>query len=218
MSKFSILLKYLESKLLYDYEDGKQQHEFCDEVSYASVFDSIKICTKCLLHQKRNHAVPGEGVVHEPLVMVVGEAPGAREDMEGKPFVGKAGQYLDRWLKAIGLSRQKNVYITNVIKCRPPGNRTPYPTEVQACTPYLHQQIRIIKPRYLLALGLPAANFLWKHENRMGDIHGRWGEYESIPFLATYHPSAVLRNPYQLRPKVWEDLQILKRVIKQHVH
>jgi len=171
------------------------------------VFD----CQKCGLCLTRNAAVPGMGV-REPLVLVVGEAPGADEDKQGLPFVGKAGAYLDEWLKALGFSRQDTVYITNLIKCRPPQNRDPHPDEIQQCSPYLDRQIALLKPRTILTVGrVPSAHFLGG-AHRMEDIHGRVYEFRGIPVVPTYHPAAVLRNP-DLRPVVWKDLKNLHTLL-----
>lgn len=167
----------------------------------------VRSCEKCSLCITRINAVPGMGPLH-PLVLVVGEGPGADEDRHGLPFVGKAGQYLDQWLKAIHLYRQENVYITNVIKCRPPENRDPHPEEISACISYLEEQVEILKPRAVLTVGRISSSVLLGEGHRMADIHGRLFEYRGIPVVPTYHPAAVLRNR-DLRRTVWQDLQVL---------
>ena len=152
--------------------------------------------------------------MHErPLVMVIGEGPGENEDLQGLPFVGKAGQYLDKWLAAIGLSRETNVYITNTVKCRPPQNRDPYPEEKTACFAYLKQQIALIRPASILCLGKPASTLMTgQPEASMNALHGRFFFHESIPMICTYHPAAVLRDLSLKRP-VWDDLKKLARYL-----
>jgi DNA polymerase len=152
--------------------------------------------------------------------MVIGEAPGADEDATGRPFVGNAGQQLDRMLAAIGLYRDKNCFIANMVKCRPPQNRDPEPGESAACAPFLEQQIRLLKPKALLCAGRVSARFILKSEEGIGRLHGRFGEYEVqgedggpaarriIPVLPTYHPSAILRDDSLRRP-AFDDLKIL---------
>jgi uracil-DNA glycosylase family 4 len=174
----------------------------------ADIAAQVAACTRCALHRGRRHAVPGEGAP-QPLVLVVGEGPGAEEDAKGRPFVGKAGQYLDKWLKAIELDRGANCFIANVVKCRPPGNRDPLPEESEACLPYLRAQIAALRPRAILAVGRVAAQTLTGLTVGVGELRRRQLAYEGIPLAVTYHPSAVLRDP-SLRAPVWEDLQRLK--------
>lgn len=164
-------------------------------------------CEACALCLNRNHAVPGMGV-SEPLVLVVGEGPGADEDRQGLPFVGAAGRYLDSWLAAIGMSRQEDVYITNLVKCRPPGNRDPLPEEILACSHYLEAQIKLLNPKFILALGRVSSQYFLGEAQPMHKIHGQIFQYKGRPVLPTYHPAAVLRDP-QLRKPVWNDLQVL---------
>jgi DNA polymerase len=147
--------------------------------------------------------------VLDPLVMIIGEGPGAEEDRKGLPFVGRAGQYLDKWLQAIGLSRERDVYITNIVKCRPPGNRDPQTAEIDSCTPYLRRQIDIIRPRSILALGRFAGSWLSGQVDSLARMRGRTFEFWGVPVVVTYHPSGVLRNPEYRRP-VWEDLKRLR--------
>ena len=165
-------------------------------------------CTRCALHRERQQTVAGEGAI-DPLVMVIGEGPGAEEDRSGRPFVGRAGQYLDRWLAALGLDRKTNCFIGNIVKCRPPGNRDPLPEEAAACLPYLERQIEILKPRAILTVGRIATQFLCGRSEGIGQLRGKALDYLGIPVVATYHPSAVLRNT-DLRPAVWEDLKRLR--------
>jgi DNA polymerase len=168
----------------------------------------IKTCTSCGLCKTRTKAVPGTGSIH-PVALVIGEAPGADEDKLGLPFVGAAGQFLDKWLEAIGLSRYSNIYITNTLKCRPPHNRDPAPEELAACAGYLRAQIAVLKPKAILTLGRHASAWLMGREVVMGEIHGQTFQFEGIPWMPTYHPSAVLRNADLKRP-VWEDLKGFK--------
>ena len=167
--------------------------------------NQIQQCQLCGLCLTRTNSVPGMGSF-EPLVMIIGEGPGAEEDRQGLPFVGKAGQYLDEWLRALGLSRQETVYITNIVKCRPPANRDPHPEEIKSCSLYLEKQIELLKPRAILSLGRVSAGFLLGGAHRMEDIHGKMFEYRGVPVFPTYHPAAVLRNQ-DLRRPVWEDLK-----------
>ncbi|MDR2404721.1 MAG: uracil-DNA glycosylase [Spirochaetaceae bacterium] len=174
----------------------------------------VEHCTACPLAGGRTRGVPGEGVP-EPLVLVVGEGPGADEDATGRPFVGKAGQLLDRILSGIGLSRDRNCFIANVVKCRPPGNRDPLPMEITACLPFLERQIDLLKPLVILALGRVSANILLGDDRGIGKLRGYFTGYRprnavspAIPLLATYHPSALLRDETLKRP-VWEDMKLL---------
>jgi DNA polymerase len=144
--------------------------------------------------------------------MVVGEAPGAREDETGRAFVGPAGKFLDLLLASVGLSREASVYICNVLKCRPPGNRNPLPAEIEACTPYLKQQIRLVSPEAILAVGAFAAQFLTGKESPIGRLRGEVYSYEGVPLVVTYHPAALLRNGSLTRP-TWDDLQLLREVM-----
>jgi uracil-DNA glycosylase family 4 len=168
-------------------------------------------CTRCALHRERRQTVSGEGAI-DPLVMVVGEGPGGEEDRSGRPFVGRAGQYLDRWLAAIGLDRKSNCFIGNIVKCRPPGNRDPLPEETAACLPYLKRQIDILKPRAILTVGRIATQILCDRSDGIGKLRGKDLECLGIPVVATYHPSAVLRNT-DLRAAVWEDLKRLRSLL-----
>lgn len=169
---------------------------------------AIRECTRCPLSLGRTNAVPGQGVL-DPLVMIVGEGPGAQEDEEGLPFVGRAGQYLDKWLAAIGLSREKNVFIANVVKCRPPNNRDPKPEESDLCLPYLAEQIAIVRPRLIVTVGRISTRILTGTSKGITRIHGTFYHYQGVPLVPTFHPSGVLRNPAWRRP-VWEDLKSIR--------
>ncbi len=165
----------------------------------------VESCTKCRLYEGRTMTVFGEGSV-PARVMVIGEGPGAEEDRSGRPFVGRAGEYLDTWLKSIHLERGKGVYIANIVKCRPPNNRDPQNDERAACMPYLKRQIQLVKPQLILLLGRTAAQVLLETDEGVGALRGRYHRYEGIPTVVTYHPAAVLRNTDTLRRPVWEDL------------
>jgi DNA polymerase len=173
----------------------------------------IRACRKCRLAENRINAVPGDGAAN-PKLMIIGEAPGAQEDARGHVFVGRAGQYLDKWLQAINLDRTRDVFIGNIIKCRPPDNRDPLPDETAACMPYLHRQLNIIQPRAILTLGRISTHILSGTSEGIGKLHGRIYRFRDIPLIPTYHPSAVLRNPVYRKP-VWDDLQKLQRLIEQ---
>ena len=170
-------------------------------------------CRRCRLCETRKTVVFGEGCESRPLVMVIGEGPGETEDNTGRPFVGKAGQFLDQWLASISLSRERNVYISNIVKCRPPMNRDPQLDEREICKPFIDQQIALIKPRTILCLGKPASSIMTgKLDFSMGQLRGQFSMYKGIPMLCTYHPSAVLRDLTLKRP-VWEDLKKLAKFL-----
>lgn len=164
-------------------------------------------CVRCRLCETRTQVVFGEGSTDAELV-VVGEAPGADEDRTGRPFIGRAGKLLDRLLASVGFERDQ-VYICNVIKCRPPGNRNPQPDEVATCSPYLRRQIELVGPRAILAVGAFAAQTLLETDAPIGRLRGGRHTAHGVPLVATYHPAALLRNPSWIRP-VWEDLQRLR--------
>ncbi|MDR1419564.1 MAG: uracil-DNA glycosylase [Treponema sp.] len=173
----------------------------------------IRSCAACGLSETRKNAVPGEGVPH-PLVVVIGEGPGFDEDNTGRPFVGRAGQLLDRMLDSkgqIGLYRNKNCFIANVVKCRPPGNRDPLPAEMSACGSFLTRQLALLAPRVILCVGKVAANRLLGSvvPETIGSLRGRFHSIEGIPMLATYHPSALLRNEALKKP-AWDDMRLLR--------
>ncbi len=171
--------------------------------------EQICSCLNCPLGATRTNFVFGVGNPKATL-MVVGEAPGADEDAQGEPFVGRGGQLLTKMLEAVEFYR-KDVFIANIIKCRPPGNRRPELAEVEQCEPYLHKQIALVQPKIILALGLTAVNTLMKSNFKMGDIRGKQLQYRGIPLIATYHPAALLRSPEWKKP-AWEDLQLLRKL------
>jgi DNA polymerase len=177
----------------------------------------IRSCRACDLCGLRILAVPGEGMP-QPRVLVVGEAPGSEEDEKGRPFVGPAGQLLDRMLASIALSRSTNCFIANTVKCRPPGNRAPFPAETAMCVPFLIRQIWVLQPEFILCMGRIAAQTLLHTREGIGQLRGTFFDYTmdatdgktaaSIPLLATYHPSAILRDATLKRP-AWDDLKKL---------
>lgn len=179
--------------------------------SMQKIAEEIKNCRLCGLSALRHCGVPGEGV-ENPLVMVIGEAPGADEDATGRPFVGQSGQYLDKWLESVHLSRQSNIFIANTIKCRPPHNRDPEPEESQACQSYLLRQISLLKPQVILACGRYAAQFICRRKASLASLRDDTCHFDGIPIVVTYHPAAVLRNS-DLRRPVWEDMKKLKAMI-----
>jgi uracil-DNA glycosylase family 4 len=182
--------------------------------TWESLRSEVLACTKCTLHASRTQGVFGVGN-REAQWLVVGEAPGAEEDRRGEPFVGRAGHLLDAMLKAIGLSRGRNVYIANVLKSRPPGNRDPKPEEVAACLPYLMRQIELLRPRVMLAVGRIAAQNLLATDVPLGRLRGKvhhFGELNT-PLIVTYHPAYLLRTPSDKR-KAWEDLKFARSVFQ----
>jgi uracil-DNA glycosylase len=165
-------------------------------------------CTRCKLHPHRTQIVFGVGHAQADLVFV-GEAPGADEDAQGEPFVGRAGQLLTRMIEAIDLRREE-VYICNVLKCRPPNNRTPETDEIASCEPFLIAQLKAIKPKLICALGAIAASNLLKTKVPLGKLRGKFHDYHGIPLLVTYHPAYLLRNPNE-KKTAWQDLQLLQK-------
>lgn len=179
-------------------------------IQYESLEDhrnAICDCQKCALGATRTKFVYGVGNTRADL-MFIGEAPGADEDRTGEAFVGRAGQLLDRILAAIQLSRQE-VYIANILKCRPPGNRDPLPEEMELCFGYLHEQVRLIQPKLICALGRIAAQALLKTTTPLGKLRNRWHEFSGVPTIVTYHPAALLRFA-SYKKATWEDMKTLK--------
>jgi DNA polymerase len=176
-----------------------------------ALHQAIASCTACKLHQTRTQGVPGVGDRHAEW-LIIGEAPGADEDRQGEPFVGQAGKLLDAMLAAIGLKRGENVYITNVLKSRPPGNRNPEADEIAACMPYLLSQIELIRPKIILALGRFAAQNLLQTDEPIGRLRGRVHRYRDIPLVVTYHPAYLLRNLPD-KARAWEDLCLARRTL-----
>jgi len=172
---------------------------------------AVSGCVKCGLHKTRTQTVFGVGDENADW-MLIGEAPGAEEDRLGDPFVGQAGKLLDNMLAAIGLSRRANVYIANVLKCRPPGNRNPTPEEVAQCSPHLLQQIELIKPKLIVAMGRFAAQTLLETGASISSLRGRVHRYAGVPLIVTYHPAYLLRT-LEDKAKTWEDLLFAKKLM-----
>jgi DNA polymerase len=178
--------------------------------SLDAIAKMVKDCTRCSLYKTATNPVPGEGSSNAELVCV-GEAPGAKEDETGRPFIGQAGQLLTKILGAIELTREQ-VFICNVLKHRPPGNRNPLPEEVEACSPYLIRQLELIKPKVIIAFGTFAAQTLLNTKTSLGQLRGLIHQYHGIPLVVTYHPAALLRNPAWKRP-TWEDVKLARRIL-----
>lgn len=191
-------------------DPGKQAMETWESSeSLEELHISIGSCTKCVLHKGRNKFVFGNGNANAD-VMCIGEGPGAEEDKQGYPFVGRAGKLLTDILKAIKFSRD-DVFIGNVIKCRPPGNRTPLPSEMNTCSPYLLKQIDLIKPKLILCLGLTAAQGLLNKKESLTSMRGKIFDFRGAKVMVTYHPAALLRNP-QWKKGCWEDVQKFRKL------
>ncbi len=183
-----------------------------DSVTLLSLQKVVKNCRKCSLASTRRHVVFGEGNIKAQLVFV-GEAPGEDEDIQGRPFVGRAGKLLDQMIDEAGMKRE-DVFICNVLKCRPPDNRDPLPEEIEACKGYLFSQLEIIKPRVICTLGKHAYNTLLGVDARITKVRGILTEYKGIPLVPTYHPSFLLRNPDRIR-EAWEDMAKLNQLIRE---
>ncbi len=171
----------------------------------------VMACGKCVLKNERHHVVFGEGSRNARL-MCIGEGPGYYEDLQGRPFVGASGQLLDKILEVCGFSRQKNVFIANIVKCRPPGNRTPLPEERAVCLPYLLKQIELINPAVIVLLGATALQGLIDASARITQFRGKWLQWQGRWVMPTYHPSALLRTP-SLKREAWEDF---KKIIDKY--
>jgi uracil-DNA glycosylase len=169
----------------------------------------VRGCTRCRLCEGRNNTVFGEGDA-DARIFFIGEGPGENEDLQGRPFVGRAGEQLNKWIAAMGLRRDQ-VYIANIVKCRPPNNRVPMPDEVATCTPYLERQLEIIRPRVIVTLGLPSLKYMTGDPKlTMGRSRGHWREWRGIKMMPTFHPAFVLRSPTaEVRGAVWNDLKLV---------
>jgi uracil-DNA glycosylase family 4 len=176
------------------------------------VHSEILECTKCELHKSRTNAVPGEGP-YDARIMFVGEGPGQNEDEQGRPFVGAAGKFLTELLESIGLKRS-NVFITNIVKCRPPNNRAPRKPEIEACNPYLQSQIKLVNPRIVCALGTPAITTLMGDEYSASRFHGKPLTKGGVILLPMYHPAATLYDA-SLKETLFHDFQILKKLLEK---
>lgn len=195
-------------KMANEAELGGEEMPVEKRVTALKVLNETEVvgCPKCRLSETRTQTVFGEGDPQAKLFFI-GEGPGEQEDQTGRPFVGRAGQLLTKMITAMGLTREQ-VFIANIVKCRPPGNRTPAPDEVDACTPYLVRQLQIIRPRVIVTLGLPATQYMLQTDKSMGSMRGVWHEWRGIKLMPTYHPSYVLRSyTPTVRGAVWSDLQ-----------
>ncbi|MDH3977285.1 MAG: uracil-DNA glycosylase [Gammaproteobacteria bacterium] len=193
-------------------ETPSKKSQSVSPLGWSELADTVAACTRCELHQTRTQTVFGVG---DPAAdwMIIGEAPGADEDRQGEPFVGKAGQLLDEMLRAVGLDRSR-VFIANILKCRPPNNRDPKPEEVEACSDFLQQQIAEVKPKLIVAVGRIAAQNLLHSDKPVGQLRGKVHEVGAsrIPVVVTYHPAYLLRSPGQKR-KTWDDLCLARATI-----
>jgi uracil-DNA glycosylase family 4 len=178
----------------------------CGSPGLLAIRADLGDCRRCKLAGGRTHLVFGVGDPHAAL-MFVGEGPGADEDLQGEPFVGKAGQLLTRMIEAMGFRREQ-VYIANVVKCRPPGNRNPEPDEIEACEPFLRRQLEAVKPTVIVALGKFAAHTLLRTSVPITRLRGQWAEYAGVKVMPTFHPAYLLRSP-QEKSKAWEDLKLV---------
>ncbi|NOY06941.1 MAG: uracil-DNA glycosylase [Chlorobi bacterium] len=182
---------------------------FQGTTSLRQLYESIRTCRNCPLGESRTNFVFGVGNPNADIVLV-GEAPGAEEDRKGEPFVGRAGKLLNQILESVNFKRE-DVYICNILKCRPPNNRDPLPAEVSACEPYLHHQLDLINPKIIVALGRVAAQTLLRTKESLTRLRTRVHSYHNIPMVVTYHPAALLRNPNWKRP-TWEDFKKLREM------
>lgn len=192
---------------------GKSQNVSPEKKELLQLREKVVRCTQCdELVRNRHTVVFGSGNPHAELVFV-GEAPGAEEDRQGLPFVGPAGELLTKMIEAIGLKREE-IFIANVLKCRPPGNRTPKPQEIENCEPYLVKQLSLVQPKLICALGTFAAQTLLKTDISISNLRGKIHDYQGIPLLCTFHPAYLLRNPGE-KKKSWEDLKKLRRLLHE---
>jgi DNA polymerase len=192
-------------------DDGPLRRARIAALSWDEFAADVDACVACGLCKSRNKSVPGVGDVNAEWLFV-GEAPGAEEDAKGEPFVGQAGRLLDNMLAALGLARGRNVYIANVLKCRPPNNRTPEPRESDACRPYLERQVELIRPKLIVALGKSAASLLLDTDATIASLRGRVHRYRGVPLIVTYHPAYLLRNLPD-KAKAWEDMLLARRTV-----
>ncbi len=201
-------LQYLREKGIYFLPSVKKRRG----LSLEEVRRELRNCERCKLHRSRRTVVFGEGNENAKL-MLIGEGPGYDEDIQGRPFVGKAGQLLTRILQSIQIERNE-VYITNIVKCRPPGNRTPESDEIKSCFPFLLKQIQIIQPRIICALGTVSAQTLLQTDAKITSLRGKSFEFSGIKIIPTYHPAFLLRNP-EKKIEVWEDIQKVAKALRE---
>ena len=181
--------------------------------SWEALVAACNECTKCSLHETRNNVVFGVGN-KEAEILFIGEGPGENEDKQGEPFVGRAGKLLDDMLRIIDLDRSKNIFIANIVKCRPPGNRDPLPVEREACIDWLKMQSSLLKPKIIVCLGRIAATQLISKDFRITNDQGKWYDIEGVRYMALFHPAALLRDPNR-RPETFLSLKELEREIKK---
>lgn len=193
-----------EPSLPHDPAPARAPRDDVATLDWDALVERVTSCTRCRLCEKRTNTVFGVGDRNAEW-MLIGEAPGENEDRLGEPFVGQAGKLLDNMLRSLSLARGENVYIANVIKCRPPGNRNPEPDEVARCEPYLQRQVALVKPKIILALGRFAAQSLLRTEGSIASLRGRVHEYEGVPVIVSYHPAYLLRSLHD-KSKAWADL------------
>ena len=196
-------------------QDGGSRSARIGSLAWADFAADVDACTACGLCRTRNKSVPGVGDTNAEWLFV-GEAPGAEEDARGEPFVGQAGRLLDNMLAALGIARGRNVYIANVLKCRPPNNRAPEQSESDACRPYLERQVELIRPKLIVALGKSAASLLLNTDATIASLRGRVHQYRGVPLVVTYHPAYLLRNLPD-KAKAWEDMLLARRTVATSV-
>ena len=196
-------------------QDGGSRCARIGSLAWADFAADVDACTACGLCRTRNKSVPGVGDTNAEWLFV-GEAPGAEEDARGEPFVGQAGRLLDNMLAALGIARGRNVYIANVLKCRPPNNRAPEQSESDACRPYLERQVELIRPKLIVALGKSAASLLLYTDATIASLRGRVHQYRGVPLVVTYHPAYLLRNLPD-KAKAWEDMLLARRTVATSV-
>jgi uracil-DNA glycosylase len=183
------------------------------QMDWEPLRQAVAACEACKLCSGRTHTVFGVGDLQAEL-MVVGEAPGENEDLQGEPFVGQAGKLLDNMLRALGVSRRQGVYIANVLKCRPPGNRNPEPDEIAQCEPFLRRQVELLRPKIILAMGRFAVQTLLQSNEPIGRLRGRVHRYQDVPLVVTYHPAYLLRNLPD-KAKAWADLCLAQSLLRE---
>jgi len=196
-------------------QDGGSRSARIGSLAWADFAADVDACTACGLCRTRNKSVPGVGDTNAEWLFV-GEAPGAEEDARGEPFVGQAGRLLDNMLAALGIARGRNVYIANVLKCRPPNKRAPEQSESDACRPYLERQVELIRPKLIVALGKSAASLLLNTDATIASLRGRVHQYRGVPLVVTYHPAYLLRNLPD-KAKAWEDMLLARRTVATSV-
>ncbi len=193
--------------------DINQRAQRIAALEWDALAEDIASCRACALCERRHKTVPGVGD-HSARWLFIGEGPGAEEDKQGEPFVGQAGKLLDQMLRALNMNRHQEVYIANVVKCRPPGNRAPSPQEAETCRPYLERQITLIQPKIIVALGKSAVSLLLSTDASIASLRGRIHHYRDIPLVVTYHPAYLLRSLTE-KAKAWEDLLLARKEIQK---